>query len=710
MKIVGESIVRVDAGSKADGRLKYSDDMAFNGVHGAIIRSSIASGEIVTIHYDENFDFSEFTIVDYRDIEGKNINPILLNDQPFLAQKYVRFIGEPILLLAHYSKDLLREAKKHITILYREEEPLFDLEDSFSKKRVIYGNDNTYKHIALRRGREESQECLKLEKTYQTSHQEQLYLEPQSMIAFYRDSSIKIVGSMQCPFYVESSLESLTGEKIEVEQAPTGGAFGGKEDYPSLMAAYVYLLSKKAKKDVKLILSRTEDIAYTPKRHPAKITLKSSFDASGKIHSLTAKILLDGGAYATLSPVVLARVVLHIAGFYEIAFIDVDAYALATNTPPNGAFRGFGAPQALFAIERHIDDIARVVGVSPLEVRAINLPTQETKTLTDVRIKEYKNVRNIFQRARERSSFDIKHAKREPYKGIGMALFMHGGGFVGVGEEYLASEVLLSLNAKGILEIKIGSTEMGQGAMTVLPQIVAESLGIDNSLVKYMTPNTKTSADSGPTVSSRTVMVVGGLLREAAEKFKEILGVYKNIDGYRQRVKEYLQTDAAREFRAKYKKPEDINWDEDRFYGNGYSAYSLGCYVAEVEVDRVDFSVKVTNFYAINDVGEIVNPTLAEGQVEGGVTQGIGYALYEHLVYEHGAIKNPHISNYVTPLAADLQKIEIEFLNRDESSKGLGELPVDGVAPAVLNAVSHALSIECDALPLTPERLEKLCR
>ena len=710
MKIVGKSVVRVDAKSKASGELQYCDDMAFSGLHAVIIRSSIACGEILSIMYDENFDFSEFTIVDYKDIEGENRNPILLDDQPFLVEKHVRFIGEPILLLAHTSKEFLREARKHITIEYREDEPLLKLEKSFAKKKIIFGDDNIYKHIALSRGEKVSQKLLALEKTYTTSHQEQLYLEPQSMLAFYRESGIKIVGSMQCPFYVESSLESLTGEKIEVEQAPTGGAFGGKEDYPSLMAAYVYLLSKKAKKDVKLVLSRSEDIAYTPKRHPAKITLKSNFDESGKIHSLEAKILLDGGAYATLSPVVLARIVLHIAGFYEIGFIDVDAYALATNTPPNGAFRGFGAPQALFAIERHLDDIARAVGISSSEVREINLPTQETKTLTDVTIKEYKNVRNIFQRARERSDFDVKYAHKEPYKGIGMALFMHGGGFVGLGEQDLASEVLLVLNAKGILEIKIGSTEMGQGAMTVLPQIVAEVLGVESSLVFYMPPNTKTSADSGPTVSSRTVMVVGGLLKEAAQKFKDVLGVYEGVDAYKKRVKEYLQTEKRREFRAKYKKPEHINWDEARFYGNGYSAYSLGCYIAEVEVDRVDFGVKVTNFYAINDVGEIVNPTLAEGQVEGGVTQGIGYALYEQLVYENGAIKNPHISNYVTPMAADLNKIEIEFLNTHESSKGLGELPVDGVAPAILNAVSYALDIECDSLPLTPERLEKLCR
>ena len=710
MKVVGSSITRVDAKVKASGELKYTDDLAFSGLHAVIVRSTVASGEILNITFEESFDFSKCIVVDYHDIEGENINTIIFDDQPFLAQKYVRFIGEPILLLAHRSKEFLLQAKKHITIKYKESEPLLTMEDSFTKKKIIFGEDNIYKTIELTRGKKTTQELQTLQKTYTTPHQEQLYLEPQSMLARYSDKAIKIIGSMQCPFYVEFSLEALTTKKIEIEQAPTGGAFGGKEDYPSLMAAYVYLLSKKAKQDVKLILSRSEDIAYTTKRHPSKITLQSSFDSSGKLHSLKANILIDGGAYATLSPVVLARVVLHIAGFYNIEHIDVKAYALATNTPPNGAFRGFGAPQALFAIERHMDDIAKVLKISPAEIRAKNLPTKETKTLTDVAVKEYKNLHNIFTSAREQSKFDTKFTNKEPYKGIGMALFMHGGGFVGLGEEMLASEVLLELNANATVEIKIGSTEMGQGAMTTLPQIVAQELEVDSTNVLYATPNTQKVANSGPTVSSRTIMVVGALLKEATKKLKSVIGVYKDEAEFKEKVKRYFTTNATNKFKASYKKPKHINWDEDKFYGNGYSAYSLGCYVAEVEVDRVDFRVRVTNFYAINDVGEIVNPTLAEGQVEGGVTQGIGYALYENLIYENGAVKNPHISNYITPMSADLPKMKIEFLNTHESSKGLGELPMDGVAPAILNAVNHALDIECDELPLTPEKLEKLCR
>ena len=711
MHIVGKSIPRVDGTKKADGTLQYTDDLEFDGLFGHIVRSSVASGEILSISFDANFDFRDVTIVDYRDIQGSNSNPVILDEQPFLAEKYVRFIGEPILLLAHHSKAYVVEASKHIEIEYQEHEPLFDMEDSLAKKILIFEDDNIYKNIKVNKHRDDAnKELMSLTKTYTTSHQEQLYIEPQSMLARYRDGDIKIMGSMQCPFYVETSLKSLTGKKIEIEQAPTGGAFGGKEDYPSLIAAYVYLLSKKAKKDVKLVLTRSEDIAFSTKRHPSKITLTTEFDNFGKLHSLDAKILIDGGAYATLSPVVLARVVLHVAGFYDIDNIDIDAYALATNTPPNGAFRGFGAPQALFAIERHMDAIAKELNILPSRVREINLPTQDTKSLTGVDIQEYKRVRDIFYRAREQSEYDAKFQRQEPNRGIGMALFMHGGGFVGLGEEYLASEVLLKLNANGIIDIKIGSTEMGQGAMTVLPQIVADVLEIDPSLVIYNSPNTKKVADSGPTVSSRTVMVVGTLLKEAALQLKKAVGKYHSINEYFSAVATYLKTQKEDEFRAKYKKPKELHWNEDKFYGNGYSAYSLGCYVAKVEVDKVDFSVKVTNFYALHDVGEIINPTLAQGQVEGGVTQGIGYALYENIVYKDGKIIHPHLSDYSIPMAADLEKIYIEFLNTNESAKGLGELPMDGVAPAIANAISNALNVECRELPITPERLEQLCR
>ncbi len=704
-------VTRIDGAVKADGSLKYTDDLEFDGLYGAVVRSSVAYGKILSIEFDDEFDFSDFIIVDSRDIEGKNINTILTDDQPFLAHNIVKFIGEPILLLGHYDKDALDEAKLHVEIKYETFEPVFSMKDSLNKTNIVYSDDNIFKTINTQKGKEPDYSKFKsLTKVYKTPHQEQLYLEPQSMIARYMDGDIKIIGSMQCPFYVESALENLTGKKIEIEQAPTGGAFGGKEDYPSLMAAFVYLLSKKSKRDVKLVYSRSDDIAYTTKRHPSEMEFKSYFDEKGKLKSLDIKILLDGGAYCTLTPVVQARLVLHVAGFYDCEYINVESYSLATNTPPNGAFRGFGAPQAIFGIERHMDDIARYLDISPMNIREINLPNSLSVSLTGAKMDEYKRVREIFYRAREKSEFDKKYDAKKPNRGIGMALFMHGGGFTGVGETLLESEVLLELHEDGVVEIKISSVEMGQGALTVLPQVVAEELDLPLDMIKYHVPNTFKVANSGPTVASRTVMIVGELLIQTAKKLKETLGRYDGVDEFKKATCRYLDSKQTNQFCSTYKKPSKIVWDEDKFYGNGYDGYSLGCYVVEVEVDPIDYRVRVTNHYAFSDVGKVVNLTLAEGQVEGGVAQAIGYGLTERLVYEDGVLKSSRLSDYIAPLASDLPKLHVEFLNTNEKSKGLGELPMNGPAVAIANAVSYAIDKEVDTIPIIPEFVERLCR
>ena len=711
MSLVGKSVERVDAASKADGTLQYTDDLAFDGLHGAVVRSEIAYGKILSIRFDEAFNFSGFVIVDHRDIEGRNVNAMLTEDQPFLAEKTVRFIGEPVLLLAHRSKKMLQEAMKHIHIEYEAFEPVLTMQESVDRRQIIYGEDNIFKTIRTVKGEEPDYSSLKcLEKTYTTPHQEQLYMETQRMLARYNNGSIKIIGSMQCPFYVESALYELTGEKIEVEQAPTGGAFGGKEDYPSLIAAYVYLLSRKAKKDVKLVYDRAQDIAFTTKRHPAVLKYKSYFDESGKLHALHIDIKIDGGAYVTLTPVVLARAVLHAAGFYDCGYIRVDASAYATNTPPNGAFRGFGAPQAIFGIERHMDDIAVVLGLSPAKVREANLPSGHSVSVTGAKIEEYARIQKLFEAAREASGFNSKYASPEPNCGIGMALFMHGGGFTGDGEILLASKVWLDLYADGTVEIKIGSVEMGQGTLTALPQMVADVLDLPLEMVRYHIPNTAQVANSGPTVASRTVMIVGALLTEAAKSLRKAVGQYKTVSEYRRVVKAYLKKSLQNRFQAAYRKPEHIHWDEEHFYGNGYDGYSLGCYVAEVEVDPVDYRVSVTGFYAYNDVGEVINPIMAEGQVEGGVAQAVGYALYERLVYRDGKARSNHLSDYTVPMAADLPEIHIAFFNRSDAPKGLGELPMDGPAAAVVNALSHAVGKTFDSLPVTPEIVEEKCR
>ena len=704
-----ERTIRVDAAEKAAGKTRYCDDLPFDGLHAVLLRSTVAAGEIESISFDPDFDFSDLTIVDHRDIEGRNVNLLLTDDQPFLAEKEVHYIGEPILLLAHRDLAAARKALRHITVRYRERTPLLSMEASLAGEELIYGKDNLFHQIHLERGERPSDpELLSLEKCYSTPHQEQLYLETQRMLALYRDGDIKIIGSMQCPFSVAAAVKVLAGREVEVEQAPTGGAFGGKEDYPSLMASWVYLLSRKAKADVKLLLDRNEDLAFTTKRHPAKLRYRSRFDRSGKLHSLDIDITIDGGACVTLSPVVLSRAVLHAAGFYDIPHIRLDARAVATNTPPNGAFRGFGAPQAIFGIERHIDDIARYLGSSPAELRARNLPDSKTVTLTGATIEEAGALRRLFEKSRLESDFDRLYRQKRPWHGVGMALFMHGGGYTGNGEIQLASKVWLKLHADGIVEIRIGSVEMGQGSMSALMEIVARELRLPLSHIRYHTPNTAEVSDSGPTVASRTVMIVGALLREAAGELRQSLGEYRDEEEFSRRVSASLTGGGRSDFYAGYHKPDGIVWDEAHFFGNGYDSYSLGCYVAEVAVDPVDYSVKVTRLYACNDVGEVIDHVMAEGQVEGGVLQGIGYALYERLVHEKGRVRNRSLSDYTAAMAADTGEILVHFMGEERAAGGLGELPMDGPAAAVVNALVHALERDLDAIPVTAEKIAEV--
>jgi CO/xanthine dehydrogenase Mo-binding subunit len=476
------------------------------------------------------------------------------------------------------------------------------------------------------------------------------------------------------------------------------------------MAAYAYLLARKSGRNVRLVYGRSEDIAYTTKRHPARITYRGAVDGKGRIEALSVRFDIDAGAYATLSPVVLSRGTLHSCGFYDIPHIGVVGRALATNTPPAGAFRGFGAPQAIFGIERFMDDVARELGIDSLSFRRFHLPGVQSTSLTGASLEqESKRLNALLERAVSESDYverhQALHGRRDRVRrGIGMALFMHGGGFTGSGEKMLASRVRLEAKRDGTVAIRIINTEMGQGAATVLPQIVAQELEIGIGHIIYETPNTFTGAPSGPTVASRTTMVVGDLLRRAAHRLKAAVGEY-TLRTFAGVVQTYLKNGGEPLFEAAFEQPEGVVWDEERYRGEAYLGYSLGCYVAEVSIDPVSCRASVTAFYALNDIGEVVNETLARGQVQGGIVQALGYALQEEVLYREGRVLNPRLSDYMIPIASDIPPVEVFFMDSGEKAMGLGELPMDGAGAAIANALSDALGIDISELPATPQKI-----
>ena len=534
---------RKEGREKVTGSARYVDDITFpDMLHGATVRSTVARGRITGIHFGEGIPWNEFTIVTAKDIPDKNCVALIIEDQPCLADGVVNHPEEPVVLLAHPDKYLLEEARRAVRIEIEPLPAIFTIEDSLAQKEIIWGEDNIFKSFLVEKGDVDAAMAtaeIIVEGEYETGAQEQLYIEPQGMIARASAAEgVTVWGSLQCPYYVHKALKGifcLPSERVRVVQTETGGGFGGKEEYPSMLAAHAALLALKSGKTVKMIYDRAEDMAATTKRHPSRTRHRTGVTRDGKLIAMEIDFTIDGGAYETLSPVVLSRGTIHAAGPYLCPNVRVRSRAVATNTPPHGAFRGFGAPQSVFALERHMDRVAEAVGITPEELRRRNFIHQgETLAVSQV-VREKVDMEKLMARAFELSDY---HAKRERFRtenavasairrGIGFAAFLHGAGFTGSGEEYLASEAAMEATPEGRVRVLAGSTEMGQGANTIFTQIAADALGIApdqiDDQIEIVQPDTAHVPNSGPTVASRTTMIVGKLVESAAKMIQQSL-------------------------------------------------------------------------------------------------------------------------------------------------------------------------------------------
>ena len=699
MPAVGTSVPRKDGIGKATGATRYADDLTFPGMlHGRTIRSTIPCGQVKNIRLD--FDTTGFTIVDYRDIpkHGHNIVALIEDDQPFLVESEVRHLAEPILLLAHENRETLLAAK--VEIDYDVLEPEYDPEHSsviLKSLAIVKGNLDAGFAAA----------DLIVEGTYRTGHQEHVYIETNGVIAIPENGGIAVHGSIQCPFYVHKALKSLLGKDayIRVVQTETGGGFGGKEEYPSMLAGHATLLALKSGRPVKIVYDRTEDMIATTKRHPSIVGHRTGITRDGKLVAMDVDFMLDGGAYVTLSPVVLSRGGIHGAGPYRCDNTRIRGRAMFTNTPPNGAFRGFGAPQTLFAVEAHMERVAEALGMDSVEFRELNALRPGDTTATGQTLTGDCSAVQVLREAVRRSDYQRKRAEyKGTNKGIGLALFYHGAGFTGSGELRLASKAKLDLTSTGV-RILVSSTEIGQGTRTMHAQIVADSLGIPYEQVEVQQPDTQLVPDSGPTVASRTCMVVGRILQRCAEEMKERLGPLTPA--------EYYARHGPLEILKEHEPPAWIQWNDETYSGDAYATFAWGCDIAEVEIDRDTYEVRPIKLTAVQEIGKAIHPGLARGQIEGGSAQGLGFALLEKVVMRDGGMANASLTNYTIPTTLDTPDMDIAILENPYEdgpfgAKGLGELPVDGPAPAVINAIRH-LSIDVREIPATPELILSAC-
>jgi len=737
--IIGKSVPRKEGRDKVTGAARYIDDITMPGMlYGATVRSQIPRGVIKKISFDPQFDWAEFVTVTAKDIPGKNCIALIGDDQPCLADERVNHPEEPILLLAHPDPHLLRKAVDAVAIEYEPLPAIFTMEESERRSQIIWGTDNTLKTFLISKGDVDgiwAKADSIVEGEYTTGAQEQLYIENNGVIAaFDREQGITVWGSLQCPYYVHKALMALCdlpAEKIRVVQAETGGAFGGKEDYPSIIAGHAALLAMKSGRPVKIIYDRLEDMTATTKRHPSRTRHRTAVSKDGKILGGEIDFTIDGGAYATLSSVVLSRGTIHAGGPYYWPNVRIRGKAVATNAPPHGAFRGFGAPQSLFAMERHMDRIAQAVGLSPVEIRRRNFLRPGQTTTTEQTIREEIDLGKLLDRALELSDYSAKKARFAQQnkvgpikKGMGIAAFLHGAGFTGSGERYLASVVAVEgcTDGNGTVRVLVSSTEFGQGTNTVLCQIAAEALDIPYDDVRIAQPDTNQVPNSGPTVASRTAMVVGSLVRSAALGIKQTLiasgslGSSYSPEEFRTACRAHIAAHGELRSFARYEAPEGVFWDDQKYRGEAYACFAWAMYVAEVAVDLSTYSASVEDFVALQEVGRVLHPVLAKGQIAGGVAQGIGFALYEKVVWQNGRMQNGQMTNYIMPTSADLPPIRVFFeemgnLHGAYGAKGIGELPMDGPAPAIVNAIGDALkdsigdalAARFDSVPLMPE-------
>jgi CO/xanthine dehydrogenase Mo-binding subunit len=728
----GAAPLRREGPAKLTGEAKYADDLVFPGAwYGATIRSTDAHATYVALDLDPAFDWSKVVVVTAADIPGDNIVSSIKSDQPILVPVggEIQHHAEPLALVAAPDPATLRAARQAVTPRTERLPAVFDpivSDHQFAAYELVAGDPEAAFAAA----------DLVLEGEYRVGHQEQLYIENNAMIAVpHDDGGVTVHGSLQCPYYVHAALKrglALDDEAARVIQAETGGGFGGKEEYPSVIALHAALLAGRAGRPVRMIYDRHEDIAATTKRHPAIVRHRTGVTHDGRLIAQDIEVVMDGGAYCTLTPVVLSRGAIHAGGPYRCPNVRIRARATRTNTPPNGAFRGFGAPQVQFAAETHLGRIAEMLNLSPLEIRRRNVYRVGDTTPTGQVLRDSVAGEEVLERAAEAAEFERLRARHDAARhartgsgavpasptrtgrdriasGVGLALAWHGAGFTGSGEVKLASVASLELSPEGEIRILTASTEMGQGTKTIFPQLVANALGVPYEAVELAPQDTAFVPDSGPTVASRTAMVVGGLLIKAAQRLRT--EVEASTDGtFAATYRDYARSHGPLRVDQQFEPYPGVGFDDATYRGDAYPAFGWAACVASVDVDLDTGEVFVRDVVAADDVGRVIHPVLAEGQVEGGTLQAVGYATIEEIKLRDGRYLNDRLATYIIPTSLDAPRIttilvEAPFAGAPHGAKGVGELPMDVGAPAVVAAIADATGAWIGELPASPERI-----
>lgn len=703
---IGDRIVRVDAVQKARGEAVYVCDMTLPDMQYAyMVRSTIARGRIKAIHVPELPEGYYFISAKDIPAQGKNELWMIAKDWRCFAEDYVLYVGETIGLVVGPDRSVLKRIKAQIKIDYEEQTPAVTIDDGihcvggpmFPEK-----NSNVMCELFCEKGRPmdevfaEADEVF--EETIETPYQEHVHLETNSAIADMEDGKFVFYASAQCPFYIRKSIAGLLDipyDDIIVRQCTTGGAFGGKEHFPDVLCGALLVAENKIRKPIKMVFDREEDTQFSVKRHPSKCIYKTAVK-DGKITGVYGHIYYNCGAYLSSSYVVLQRGVFHGNGVYTFDNTYLKGEGIGTNMFPSCAFRGFGAPQTIFAIETHLDHLAHHLGVDPLEFKMQYLAKKGDETTTNGHIIEEVKLPEMLDVVTRESDYWRKAKEYELGcgRGIGIAMYNHGGAFTGNGEQAIIKAHARLVKTGDRVSIQVGSTEMGQGFKTSLRKICAATLGVSIDQIEYLDPDTSKVVDSGPTAASRSTMVVGRLVERAAQEMKE----------------RWSEGDFTTE--VEYEHPDGYPWDQATFRGDAYLGYGWGVACVEVEVDKLTNEVKTLGVWSSHEIGKAIDELIVHGQINGGILQSLGYGSMEKLEVKGGRFKQKSMSDYVIPTSMDFPK---QFYHIQENpypwgpygAKGMGELVFNGASAAYVDAVERALNTRFTSIPIPPEAIEE---
>ncbi len=738
-----KSVFRNDAYLKVTGRAKYVDDLKTDQMaHCVPVYSDYVHAriDIIDTRTCENAK-GVIRVITAKDIPGASTYGQINQDYHMLADDKIRFNGDVVALVVAESRELAKSAAGLIKIEATELPAIFNPEEALAAE-PIHDNmkSNLVNHYKIRNGNTESAfeySDYVVEETFNTTFVEHAYLETEGALCIPKpDGKMIVYGSMQHPFNTRKWVAAILGVKlsqVEIIGCSMGGGFGGKDDTAAIVCARTALAAKLIKRPVKMIYDREWSMRESYKRCPYKLQYKIGLSKVGHILAVQCKFIVDSGAYTSTVPWLTFRSIVHCCGPYKIANLKADIYSFATNNVFTGAFRGFGSPQINFAIEQMIDICAEKAGIDCIEFRRLNMLRQNSETITGQILRRHKvSIGEVLDKVVKTIGFKNKFKKcsfgkdQDEQYGIGLAMSYRGISLGAEGSDFCSC--IINGQFDGSIILETGIHENGQGAESAMILVLAECLGVNKARIRYAIPSTSHIPDGGPTVASRGTLVGSAAVTLAVKNLKRIMSKvlsdkldckprevrFKNDHLFGKTDDIYISWDeAVKLMHQKHKYPfafghfkaPKIHWDEKTGMGDPYFTYNYNCQAVELTVNSKTGEIRLINIVAAHDIGKIVNHGMLEGQIYGGIAQGIGMTLTEEIIIKDGRIQNLNFNKYKVPKAVNIPEINpIIVENRDPDSpfgaKGIGESALEIIAPAIANAVYNATGKRYFSLPI----------